>query len=114
MECGGREPPHSYNVRPCKTHWSRSETFARSISRDSFEVPVLNGVSLDVPRGDFLALMGPSGSGKTTLLNLIAGIDRPTRGQVIVDGKEISRCHETQLATLARRATSASSSRCTT
>jgi putative ABC transport system ATP-binding protein len=67
--------------------------------RDSFDVPVLNGVSLDVPRGDFLALMGPSGSGKTTLLNLIAGIDRPTRGQVIVDGKEISKFNETKLAT---------------
>jgi len=66
--------------------------------RDAFEVPVLNGVTLDVPRGDFLALMGPSGSGKTTLLNLIAGIDRPTRGHISVDGKEISRFSETQLA----------------
>jgi putative ABC transport system ATP-binding protein len=67
--------------------------------RDSFDVPVLNGVSVSVPRGDFLALMGPSGSGKTTLLNLIAGIDKPTRGQVIVDGKEISALNETKLAT---------------
>jgi putative ABC transport system ATP-binding protein len=67
--------------------------------RDSFDVPVLNGVSVSVPRGDFLALMGPSGSGKTTLLNLIAGIDRPTRGQVIVDDKEISAFNETKLAT---------------
>jgi putative ABC transport system ATP-binding protein len=66
--------------------------------RDSFDVPVLNGVSVSVPKGDFLALMGPSGSGKTTLLNLIAGIDRPTRGQVIVDGKEISAFSETKLA----------------
>jgi putative ABC transport system ATP-binding protein len=66
--------------------------------RDQFEVPVLNGLSLDVPRGDFLALMGPSGSGKTTLLNLIAGIDRPTSGRVIVDGKEISRFGESALA----------------
>jgi putative ABC transport system ATP-binding protein len=66
--------------------------------RDSFDVPVLNGVSVSVPKGDFLALMGPSGSGKTTLLNLIAGIDRPTRGQVIVDGKEISAFSETRLA----------------
>ena len=66
--------------------------------RDSFDVPVLNGVSVTVPRGDFLALMGPSGSGKTTLLNLIAGIDRPTRGQVIVDGQEISSLSETRLA----------------
>src|SRR4051812_28938333 len=66
--------------------------------RDAFEVPVLNGVTLAVPRGDFLALMGPSGSGKTTLLNLMAGIDRPTGGRINVDGKEISRFSETQLA----------------
>ena len=66
--------------------------------RDAFEVPVLNGVTVDVPRGDFLALMGPSGSGKTTLLNLIAGIDRPTAGRISVDGKEISHFSETQLA----------------
>ncbi|HEX9459630.1 MAG TPA: ABC transporter ATP-binding protein [Thermoanaerobaculia bacterium] len=66
--------------------------------RDAFEVPVLNGVTVDVPRGDFLALMGPSGSGKTTLLNLIAGIDRPTAGRISVDDKEISRFSETQLA----------------
>src|SRR6266550_8784820 len=66
--------------------------------RDAFDVPVLNGITLDVPRGDFLALMGPSGSGKTTLLNLIAGIDRPTSGKIIVDGKEISRFSETALA----------------
>ncbi|MEO8033496.1 MAG: ABC transporter ATP-binding protein [Acidobacteriota bacterium] len=66
--------------------------------RDQFEVPVLNGISLAVPRGDFLALMGPSGSGKTTLLNLIAGIDRPTSGTISVEGKEISRFSETALA----------------
>ena len=66
--------------------------------RDSFDVPVLNGVSVSVPKGDYLALMGPSGSGKTTLLNLIAGIDRPTSGQVVVDGQEISKYSETKLA----------------
>jgi putative ABC transport system ATP-binding protein len=66
--------------------------------RDKFMVPVLNGITLAVPRGDFLALMGPSGSGKTTLLNLIAGIDRPTRGSIMVDGREISRFSETELA----------------
>jgi len=66
--------------------------------RDEFEVPVLNGITVDVSRGDFLALMGPSGSGKTTLLNLIAGIDRPTSGRILVEGKEISRFSETALA----------------
>jgi putative ABC transport system ATP-binding protein len=66
--------------------------------RDQFEVPVLNGVSLSVPKGDFLALMGPSGSGKTTLLNLLAGIDRPTRGRISVAGEEISSLNESRLA----------------
>lgn len=70
----------------------------KSYKRDAFDVPVLNGVSVSVAKGDFLALMGPSGSGKTTLLNLIAGIDRPTRGQVLVDDKEISAYSETKLA----------------
>ena len=71
----------------------------KSYKRDAFEVPVLDGIALTVPRGDFVALMGPSGSGKTTLLNLIAGIDRPTRGSISVDGREISRFSESALAT---------------
>jgi putative ABC transport system ATP-binding protein len=66
--------------------------------RDSFEVPVLNGITISVGEGDFVALMGPSGSGKTTLLNLIAGIDRPTSGKIVVDGKEISNFSESALA----------------
>src|SRR6266498_3515151 len=66
--------------------------------RDAFEVPVLNGITLDVARGVFLVLMGPAGSGKTTLLNLIPGIDRPTAGRIVVDGREISRFNETALA----------------
>src|SRR5229473_5799590 len=66
--------------------------------RDSFLVPVLNGISVSVPQGDFLALMGPSGSGKTTLLNLIAGIDRPTSGQVLVAGTDVARLSESELA----------------
>jgi putative ABC transport system ATP-binding protein len=74
------------------------ENVKKVYRRDEFDVPVLNGVSLDVGRGDFLALMGPSGSGKTTLLNLIAGIDRPTAGRISVEGKEISRFSETNLA----------------
>jgi len=70
----------------------------KQYKRDEFDVPVLNGINVTVPKGDYLALMGPSGSGKTTLLNLIAGIDRPTRGEVIVEGNDISRLSETQLA----------------
>jgi putative ABC transport system ATP-binding protein len=58
--------------------------------RDSIEIPVLTNISLSVPEGEFLALMGPSGSGKTTLLNLIAGIDRPTAGDIVISGQNIS------------------------
>jgi putative ABC transport system ATP-binding protein len=57
-------------------------------------LPVLDGISLDVPAGAFEALMGPSGSGKTTLLNLIAGIDSPTSGSIKVGGEEIARLPE--------------------
>jgi putative ABC transport system ATP-binding protein len=60
-------------------------------TRGSERIDVLKGVNLDVPQGDFLALMGPSGSGKTTLLNLMGGLDSPTGGSVQVGGVEISR-----------------------
>ena len=66
--------------------------------RDSQDIVVLDGLSLQVPQGEFVALMGPSGSGKTTLLNLIAGIDKPTSGRVVVAGTEIGSLSEGQLA----------------
>ena len=59
-------------------------------TRGSERIDVLKGVNLDIPRGDFLALMGPSGSGKTTLLNLIGGLDTPTSGSINVAGENIS------------------------
>jgi putative ABC transport system ATP-binding protein len=66
--------------------------------RDSQDIVVLDGLSLEVPEGEFVALMGPSGSGKTTLLNLIAGIDRPTSGKVVVAGTDLGTLSEGQLA----------------
>lgn len=74
------------------------QNVSKSYWRDSFEIPVLNALSLNVKHGEFMALMGPSGSGKTTLLNLIAGIDQPTAGKVIVAGTEISNLGESALA----------------
>ena len=61
-------------------------------------VEVLHGIDLDIPRGDFVALMGPSGSGKTTLLNLIGGLDTPTAGSVSVDGRRIDQFKAGELA----------------
>ncbi|HAP35933.1 MAG TPA: ABC transporter ATP-binding protein [Bacteroidetes bacterium] len=66
--------------------------------RDTLEIPVLQNISLDVPEGEFLALMGPSGSGKTTLLNLISGIDLPTSGSIVVAGTDIAKLNESALA----------------
>jgi putative ABC transport system ATP-binding protein len=66
--------------------------------RDAEELVVLNGLSLAVQEGDYAALMGPSGSGKSTLLNLIAGIDKPTSGDVVVAGTNVATLGETELA----------------
>jgi putative ABC transport system ATP-binding protein len=66
--------------------------------RDSQQIPVLDGLNLEVPQGEFLALMGPSGSGKTTLLNLIAGIDSATSGRVVVAGTDLTPLSEGELA----------------
>jgi putative ABC transport system ATP-binding protein len=71
---------------------------SKSYQRDSLEIPVLRNINMEVPEGEFLALMGPSGSGKTTLLNLIGGIDKPTEGKVVIAGKEISDFGESALA----------------
>lgn len=71
---------------------------SRIFRRDSVEVVALQDINLEIPAGDFLALMGPSGSGKSTLLNIIAGIDRPTSGIVRVGGVEIQQMSEDELA----------------
>jgi putative ABC transport system ATP-binding protein len=63
-------------------------------------VTILDGVTLDVPQGQFVAVTGPSGSGKSTLLGLVAGLDRPTAGSIRIDGVELSRLDEDALARL--------------
>jgi putative ABC transport system ATP-binding protein len=70
----------------------------KSFQRDTQHIDVFTGITLDVDEGSFLALMGPSGSGKSTLLNLIAGLDKPTKGSVRVAGAEVSAMTPGQLA----------------
>jgi putative ABC transport system ATP-binding protein len=75
---------------------------ARNVSkifkREAFEVKALDDVSIDIASGEFMALMGPSGSGKTTLLNMIAAIDRPTSGELLVANQNIFRFSDSQQA----------------
>ena len=75
---------------------------ARNVSkifkREAFEVTALDDVSIDIAAGEFMALMGPSGSGKTTLLNMIAAIDRPTSGELLVQNQNVFRFSDSQAA----------------
>jgi len=76
----------------------RVQDVEKTFRRGSEEIRVLSGLSLTVPKGEFLALMGPSGSGKSTLLNLIGGLDRPTGGSVAVGGQRIDQLSDRALA----------------
>ena len=74
------------------------EHVSKVYRRDSLQIPVLEDIDLQIGKGEFVALMGPSGSGKTTLLNLSAGIDTPTKGRIVIDGRDISSMRESELA----------------
>lgn len=76
----------------------RIQDVEKTFHRGSEEIHVLAGLNLEVPKGEFLALMGPSGSGKSTLLNLIGGLDRATRGVVEIGGERIDQMSDRQLA----------------
>ena len=73
------------------------KSVTKSFTTGKTTITPLEDLSLDVPRRQFLSLMGPSGSGKTTLLNLIAGIDTPTSGEILIDGNDISQLSRAQL-----------------
>ena len=73
-------------------------TVSKAYQRGNQSVPVLEGISFEIVRGEFLALMGPSGSGKSTLLNLIAGIDSVDSGSIVIDGVDIATLNESELA----------------
>lgn len=75
----------------------RIRDLTKNFQRGNEKVEVLHRLDLEIPQGDFLALMGPSGSGKSTLLNLIGGLDRPTSGSIEVAGQEIGNLNEAAL-----------------
>jgi putative ABC transport system ATP-binding protein len=75
----------------------------KSIQTVAHRVDILKGIDLEIPQGQFAAVMGPSGSGKSTLLGLLAGLDSPTSGQVLLDGQDITRLAENEMALLRGR-----------
>jgi len=76
----------------------RARCLTKTIDTGTHRVDILKGIDLDIPRGEFAAVMGPSGSGKSTLLGLLAGLDTPTAGTIFLDGQEITGLKEDELA----------------
>ena len=81
----------------------RTEDLAKSYRIGKLEVSALRGVSLEVERGEFVAIMGPSGCGKSTLLHLLGGLLSPTSGKIIIDGEDISAVGDAQRTDIRRR-----------
>ena len=75
----------------------QAKSLAREYKRGKIPIPAVNGIDLDVRKGEIVAIIGPSGSGKTTMLNLIGGLDRPTSGRIVVDGVDLEGMNDKQL-----------------
>src|SRR5580704_14360429 len=88
--------PQESNSRPTIQIFGLTKT----ISTPTHRVDILKGIDLEIPRGQFAAIMGASGSGKSTLLGLVAGLDTPTSGRIVLDGEDITGLEEDDLALL--------------
>src|SRR5437899_5890456 len=92
-------PQQESNARPM----IQVSGLTKTIATPTHSVEILKGIDLEIPRGQFAAIMGPSGSGNSTLLGLLAGLDGPTTGQIVLDGEDIPDLEEDQLALLRGR-----------
>jgi putative ABC transport system ATP-binding protein len=92
-------PQQESNARPM----IQVRGLTKTIATPTHSVEILKGIDLEIPRGQFAAIMGPSGSGKSTLLGLLAGLDGPTSGRIVLDGEDITDLEEDQLALLRGR-----------
>jgi putative ABC transport system ATP-binding protein len=81
----------------------RLDSVVKTYSGDGVATPALRGVSLDITEGEFIAIVGPSGSGKSTLMNMVGALDKPTSGKVLIDGVDISKLNDRELAALRNR-----------
>jgi putative ABC transport system ATP-binding protein len=99
-QCHNKKLPlQESNGRPMVQVYGLTKTIATPAHR----VEILKGIDLEIPRGQFAAIMGPSGSGKSTLLGLLAGLDAPTSGRIVLDGEDITGLEEDELALLRGR-----------
>lgn len=107
MAAGAAPRPFPFRPEPCKACSIRGvirfQDVRKIYTQGTREVRALDGLTLEVPRGDFLAVMGPSGSGKSTFLHLSGGLDLPTSGTVTVDGQDTSKLGDDGLTLLRRR-----------
>ena len=97
------EPGNSSQVSPPNGWVIQAENLTKVYKMGQMEVHALNGLSLNIARGEIVAIMGPSGSGKSTLMNIIGCLDRPTSGVYILDGEPVSKLTDDQLATIRNR-----------
>jgi putative ABC transport system ATP-binding protein len=99
IQCHNKELQHSAIGMPA----IRVSALTKTIQTATHRVEILRGIDFDVEHGEFVAIMGPSGSGKSTLLGLLAGLDTPTSGQIILDGEDITGLSEDKMALLRGR-----------
>ena len=81
----------------------RTENLTKSYSLGKLQVPALRGISIDISKGEFVAVMGPSGCGKSTLLHLLGGLLSPTSGSILIDGEDLSKVSDAQRTDIRRR-----------